>query len=95
MVGYGAVDLYWGRCGRVYRCISLLGTYWWSSSLKMFTWDGEIGNVAVDLHWGRCGRELNDIIFTGDGVVGYVSVDLFLGRCGRVWVDISLLGTVW
>ena len=24
MVGYGAVDLYWGRCGRVYRCISLL-----------------------------------------------------------------------
>ena len=65
------------------------------SSLKMFTWDGEIGNVAVDLHWGRCGRELNDIIFTGDGVVGYVSVDLFLGCCGRVWVDISLLGTVW
>ena len=83
MVGYGAVDLYWGRCGRVYRCISLLGTYWWSSSLKIITWDGEIGNVAVDIHWGRCGRELNDI-FTGDGVVGCVSVDLFLGRCGRV-----------
>ena len=71
MVGYGAVDLYWGRCGRVYRCISLLGTYWWSSSLKMFTWDGEIRNVAVDLHWGRCGWELNDIIF-------------YWGRCGRV-----------
>ena len=71
MVGYGAVDLYWGRCGRVYRCISLLGTYWWSSSLQMFTWDGEIGNVAVDLHWGRCGRKLNDIIF-------------YWGRCGRV-----------
>ena len=82
MVGYGAVDLYWGRCGRVYRCISLLGTYWWSSSLKMFTWDGEIGNVAVDLHWGRCGRELNDIIF-------------YWGRCGRVCLCRSLLGTLW
>ena len=82
MVGYGAVDLYWGRCGRVYRCISLLGTYWWSSSLKMFTWDGEIGNVAVDPHWGRCGRELNDIIF-------------YWGRCGRVCLCRSLLGTLW
>ena len=82
MVGHGAVDLYWGRCGRVYRCISLLGTYWWSSSLKMFSWDGEIGNVAVDLHWGRCGRELNDIIF-------------YWGRCGRVCLCRSLLGTLW
>ena len=82
MVGYGAVDLYWGRCGRVYRCISLLGTYWWSSSLKMFTWDGEIGNVAVDLHWGHYGRELNDIIF-------------YWGRCGRVCLSRSLLGTLW
>ena len=82
MVGYGAVDLYWGRCGRVYRCISLLGTYLWSSSLKMFTWDGVIGNVAVDLHWGRCGRELNDIIF-------------YWGRCGRVCLCRSLLGTLW
>ena len=79
---YGAVDLYWGRCGRVYRCISLLGTYWWSSSLKMFTWDGELGNVAVDIHWGRCGRELNDIIF-------------YWGRCGRVCLCRSLLGTLW
>ena len=82
MVGYGAVDLYWGRCGRVYRCISLLGTYWWSSSLKMYTWDGEIGNVAEDLHWGRCGRELHDIIF-------------YWGRCGRVCLCRSLLGTLW
>ena len=82
MVGYGAVDLYWGRCGRVYRCISLLGTYWWRSSLKMFTWDGVVGNVAVDLHWGRCGRKLNDIIF-------------YWGRCGRVCLCRSLLGTLW
>ena len=82
MVGYGAVHLYWGRCGRVYRCISLLGTYWWSSSLKMFTWDGEIGNVDVDLHWARCGKELNDIIF-------------YWGRCGRVCLCRFLLGTLW
>ena len=82
MVGYGAVDLYLGRCGRVYRCISLLGTYWWSSSLKIFTWDGEIGNVAVDLHWARCGRELNDSIF-------------YWGRCGRVCLCRFLLGTLW
>ena len=34
----------------VCRYRSLLGTYWWSSSLKMFTGDGVIGNVAVDLH---------------------------------------------
>ena len=59
-VEYGVVYLYWGRCGMVCRCRSLLGTYWWSSSLKMFTGDGVIGNVAVDLHLGRCGRELND-----------------------------------
>ena len=52
------------------------------SSLKMFTWDGVIGNVAVDLHWGRCGRELNDIIF-------------YWGRCGRVCLCRSLLGTLW
>ena len=44
----------------VCRCRSLLGTYWWSSSLKMFTGDGVIGNTAVDLHWGRCGMELNE-----------------------------------
>ena len=28
VVGYVAVDLYWGRCGRVWRCISLLETVW-------------------------------------------------------------------
>ena len=59
VVDYRTVDLYWGRpsrlrcwgrCGMVCRCRSLLGTYWWSSSLKMFTGDGVIGNVAVDLH---------------------------------------------
>ena len=28
MVGYGAVDPYCGRCGRVWRCRYLLGTVW-------------------------------------------------------------------
>ena len=28
VVDYGAVDLYWGRCGRIWRCGSLLGTVW-------------------------------------------------------------------
>ena len=28
MVGYVAVDLYWGRCGRECGHISLLGTEW-------------------------------------------------------------------
>ena len=28
MVGYGAVDLYWGRCGRVWGDRPLLGTEW-------------------------------------------------------------------
>ena len=66
MVGYGTVDLYWGRCGRVYRCISLLGTYWWSSSLKMFTWDGVIG---IQISTGDVMVEMGPFIATGDGVV--------------------------
>ena len=28
VVHYCIVDLYWGRCGRVCRCRSLLGTVW-------------------------------------------------------------------
>ena len=28
VVGYGDVDLYWKRCGRVCRCRSLLGKLW-------------------------------------------------------------------
>ena len=63
VVDYRTVHLYWGRPSRVWCCISLLGTggmvcrcrsllatYWWSSSLKMFTGESVIGNVAVDLH---------------------------------------------
>ena len=42
MVGYVAVDLYWGRYGRngsIYLC-----------------WGRCVGYVALDLYWGRCGR---------------------------------------
>ena len=28
LVGNWTIDLYWGRCGRIYRCRSLLGTLW-------------------------------------------------------------------
>ena len=46
MVDYGAVDLYWGRCGRIWRCRS--------------SGDGVVGYVAVDLYWGYFGREWGD-----------------------------------
>ena len=84
MVGYGAVDLYWGRYGRICRCISLPG-------------DVVVGNGAIGLYWGRNGRVLCCIsllgtmlirmtlyISTGDGVEGYVAVDLYWGRICRV-----------
>ena len=43
LLDYGAVDLYWGRCGG-YGAVDLSG-------------DGVVGYVAVDLYWGRFGRE--------------------------------------
>ena len=43
MVGYVAVDLYWGRCGREYDNRSLLGK-------------GVVEYGAVDLYRARCGR---------------------------------------
>ena len=33
VVGYGAVDLYWGRCGREWGERSLLGTKWYGMVL--------------------------------------------------------------
>ena len=59
-VEYGAVDLYWGRCGRLLRCGSLLGMLWKVMALWIFTGDGVEGYAAVDLYWGRCGRECGD-----------------------------------
>ena len=60
MVGYGAVDLYWGRCGRVCRCRSLLGTLWEGMGRKISTGDEMVGYGVVDLYWGRCGRKWGD-----------------------------------
>ena len=54
------IDLYWGRCGRLWCCRSLLGTVWEDMALWIFTGDGMLGYVAVDLHPGRCGREWGD-----------------------------------
>ena len=42
MVGYGAVYLYWRRCGRIPYCRS--------------PGDGPVEYGAVDLYWGWCGR---------------------------------------
>ena len=39
------VNLYWGRCGRVWR------------SLYVSTGDGVVDYRNVDLYWGRCVRE--------------------------------------
>ena len=86
MVDYGAVDLYWGRCGRIWRCGSLLGTVWYDMSLYISTGDVVVGNGAIDLYWGRNGRvlcfisPLGTMLITGDGVEGYVAVDLYWGR---------------
>ena len=50
------VYLYWGRSGRVWRCISLLKTVWYTTALYISTGDGPVEYGAVDLYWGRCGR---------------------------------------
>ena len=49
MVGNGEIDLYRGRNGRVWCCISLMTVY-------ISTVDGVEGYVAVDLYWGRICR---------------------------------------
>ena len=85
MVGYGAVDLYWGRYGRICRCRSIS------------TGDVVVGNGAIEIYWGPNGRvwccisllgtmliRMTLYIYTGDGVEGYVSVDLYWGRICRV-----------
>ena len=68
MVGYGVVPTgddaeendtvlsFWGRSGRVWRCISLLETVWYTTALLISTGDGPVEYGAVDLYWGRCGR---------------------------------------
>ena len=56
VVGNGEIDLYRGRNGRVWCCISLLGTMLVRMTLYISTGDGVEGYVAVDLYWGRICR---------------------------------------
>ena len=56
VVGKGAIDLYWGRNGRVWCCRSLLGTMLKRITLCISTGDGVVECGAVDLYWGRYGR---------------------------------------
>ena len=55
VVGNGAIDLYWGRKGRVWCCRSLLGTMLKRMTLYISTGDGAVGYGAVYLYWRRCG----------------------------------------
>ena len=79
MVGYVAVDIYWGGCGRVFTGDSVV--------------DYGAVDLYCSTGYGLVGMAL--YIFTGSGRVGYVAVDLYLVRCGREWGDRSLLGTEW
>ena len=56
MVGNGTIYLYWGQCGRVCRCGSLLGTLWKGIGRFIPTEDGVVNYVAEELYWGRCAR---------------------------------------
>ena len=56
MVRYGAVNLYWGRCGRVCSCRSLLGTMTERMTQYISTRDGVVAYGAVYLYWGGCDR---------------------------------------
>ena len=51
VIGYGAVDLYWGRNGRVCCCRSLLGMMLKKMTLNISTGDGVVGYGAVYLYW--------------------------------------------
>ena len=93
VVGNGAIDLYWGRNGRVLCCISLLGTMLIRMTLYISTGDGVEGYVAVDLYWGRICRVV--LFYMSTRNVEIYTVDLHWGRNGRELDDRSLLGTVW
>ena len=81
MVENRAIDLSWGRNGRVWCCRSLLGTMLKRMTLYISTGDGMVGYGAVCI--------------TGDGVVDYRNADLNCGRCGWEWGNRSLLRTQW
>ena len=54
VVGYVAVDLYWGCCGREWGDRSLLGTMLKKMTMYISTGDGVVGYGAEYL-WRRCG----------------------------------------
>ena len=81
MVGYVAVDLYWGRCGRKWGDRSLLGKEWKGMVLLVPTEDDVEENDTVYSYW--------------DAVVGFGAVCLYWRRCGRLPQCRSLLGTLW
>ena len=59
------IDLYWGRCGRIWCCRSLPGTVWKGMALKIFTREGMVGYVAEERYMRRCDREWVDISLLG------------------------------
>ena len=67
MVDYGAVDLYWGRCGRIWRCRSFLGRCGRECRCRSLQ--------------GTFGKGMGRQISTGDRMVGYGVVDPYWGRC--------------
>ena len=56
VVGYVAVDLSWGRCGRKWGDRYLLGTELKSMVLLIPTGDDDEENDTVNLYSGRNGR---------------------------------------
>ena len=54
IVGNVSIDLYRGRCDRVWRRRSLLGTLWHGIGRYISTGDGMVGYGVVDPYWGRC-----------------------------------------
>ena len=81
MVGYVAVDLYWGRCGRDVA----LNVYW-----------GRCGRVwcCRSLPWTIL-KEVAVYVCTGDVVVESGALYFYWGDCGRVWRCRFLMGTVY
>ena len=73
-----AVDLYWGRCGRLLRCGSLLGTM-----LKRMTQYISTGAVLKDM-----------ALYISTGYGRNRTVDLYWGRSSKIWCRRYLLGTV-
>ena len=57
MVGYVAVDLSWGRCGKKWGVRSILGTEWKEGyGVWIRIRDDAEENDTAYLYWGRCGR---------------------------------------